>query len=288
MSGEEYGVFVSAVEVHFANENRKVKIEDGLLTFPAEPDSPQYGLTNLAQACHQEKPSKWQDMIKEHFAIIERTPLSPTTPPFETVQDRILLRLVPPEYAESATDAIYREDIPETLTMVVVDSPESVRSVSQAEAKEWGLTREQLFAMGLKNLKNLSFGEPETIELGEGMNLLAVADDSFFTASLALDLKQHTKWLGQHGCLVGIPTRHMLLLYPIEDKDVLTAIQLLPGLLTNLEREGPGSVTSALYYFDGQTFEPISYSTADGSFSISPSRKFTQVMMRVSKSPQKD
>jgi hypothetical protein len=54
--------------------------------------------------------------------------------------------------------------------------------------------------------------------------------------------------LGRHGALVAVPNRHIVTVYPIESRQMVTAIPHLVPMVHHMHGEGPGSISRELYW----------------------------------------
>ena len=208
---------------------------------------------------------------------VEPAPEPQGRPNFEEVKDKILPRLVPPDFEQAG--AVSRFDLPGIPTTLAIDDPGSVRVLTDEELKEWGKTADELFALGLENLERSKVPAIGDVTLGEGgPTLFLLSGESSFVASQVLRLKELPQLIGSHGSLVAVPTRHFLLAFPIEDGSVAVALDELPVMVSRMARKGPGSVAGILYYFDGHEFHQIPYTLKDGQATVEPPEEFLKLL----------
>lgn len=205
-------------------------------------------------------------------------------PSFAESRDDLLLRLVPQEWPQQLPDMLRQSDLPGLVTALVLDSPQSIRTLTTKDAKEWSKSPQTLFDIGLENLRKKSLPESENLEIGDGINVLALADDSYFLAAQTLLMKEHPQWQGLHGCLVAIPRRDTLLLYPVQDSQVVTVLNLLPTICRHLHDEGPGSVSPDIFYYDGNSFEIVAIEEKEGVLTIDPPANLVRALVEISQS----
>ena len=283
MEKEEHERFLNLVEAYFLKENRVIQISDDTVYFPEEPDSPAFSLLNLAQSCHLEEQNEWPKLVLSHLRALDRALVRDTPRSFEDTREHILLRLIPDDTGAESPDIIQKVEIPGTKTLLVFDSSEAVIPLSKKMALQaWNKTEEELFALGEKNLLALASPVLSDITVGKGLNLKAVRGDSYFIASLALILEAHPEWSGRHGLLFGIPTRDTILMYPIEDEGVLEAMNVLPTILAELEKNGPGSVSKRVYFYRDKSIDSLAFQDNEGRLVMTQAKRFLKVLKELS------
>ena len=276
-------MFRATLDREFAKQGRTIQIKDGVLSFPQESEAPEFGLLKLAQRCQAAESDSWESLVKKHFQRVQAAQENSSGLSFEQAKKRILLRILPSSNVETTSTLLVREDLPGTRTVLVLDLPESVWSIGKGEAKRWGKDPEELFDVALTNLAHRPAPKTESLELLKGISAFFVTEESLYTASLVLTLKDHPEWMGTHGALVGVPTRQHLIVYPVKDSKSLAAMELLSQLIRNLEKEGPGPVSPLLYYYDGESLEAISNQSSEEGLSLSPSPKFLKAIAEIGK-----
>ena len=85
-------------------------------------------------------------------------------------------------------------------------------------------------------------------------------------------------YLGAHGSLVGVPHRHAVFIYPINDLKVVTVMQALAYAVHGMYTEGPGSISAKLYWYDGQKFTDIPYSFSETKIDFTPPDAFIEML----------
>jgi hypothetical protein len=283
----QYQCFVGHVENHFRRQQQKFTLKDGvvLLDRPPAEGFQQHGLANLAQLCYRNEEKDWADIIAEHFRTLrkshaEQSLLETRLDDFERVRELLAVRLWPVDYLpELSRDRfIRRHDLPGTLTALVFDLPSSVRNVTPEEARRWGKSPEELFEIGLTNVRENCIPDASEQDLGDGVTVSLLSDESFFVASHALLLEDRPECLGAFGALVGVPHRHVLLTYAIEDLGVLHAINLLVPIIMGMEKEGPGSISSCLYWYKDGKFTDLPYHVKNKVLHFDPPEEFVDVL----------
>ena len=72
----------------------------------------------------------------------------------------------------------------------------------------------------------------------------AISSTGNYATTYALLLEEHPAWIGAHGALVAVPNRQALLVYPINDLTVVTAIQKLIFVAGSASLPGPRDGTN--------------------------------------------
>lgn len=286
LSPPQYRRFLELVCAHFEKEQRTYTLGDGVVHLE-QPlgGAHQLGLLNLAQNCALNDEKEWPDIIESHFRIMakshqEHQVLHDRLGAFDKIADLLSVRLWPDSYLrELGKDKIlHRRDVPGTITALVFDLPSSVRNVTPQESQAWGKTIEELFELGLANLRENCIPDVTEQNLGEGVTITLFSDESFFVASHALLLEEHGECLGTFGALVGIPHRHVLLVYPVNDLQVLPAIHRLIPIIHGMEREGPGSLSRGLFWYREGQFTDLPYELEKRVLRFSPPEEFVEMM----------
>jgi hypothetical protein len=115
-------------------------------------------------------------------------------------------------------------------------------------------------------------------DLGEGVTLTLFSDESFFVASHALLLEEHPECVGPFGALVGVPHRHVMLVFPIHDLRVLPAIHMMIPIIAGMERDGPGSISPLLYWYKDGDYTTLPYNIDKNTLNFTPPEDFLAVL----------
>ena len=287
---EQFEAFVNALGDYFARHKSKMKFPK-----PAEPRMTvsggtfppgQYGVVNLAQVCHQVPLEEWPQRIADHFdalaaAAKDHEQFNVRAAEFEQVKEMIAVR-IGDEESLPTDKLLVRRDLPGTISYLVFDLPHSVESVPRELPEKWGKTVDELFALGLANVKASAQPEVEQVEIQPGVSFTAYTGESFFTASFALMLDSLPDATGEHGTLVAIPHRHMLLVHRIENADCIRAVQHLGVLAVNLDAQGPGSISPNLYWYRNGTFTNLPFRIEGEDFIFRPPPEFMEMLEALS------
>lgn len=284
MDPEAYEAFIGIVETYFEEHGVSISFGEGYLTIEGD-ESQQLGLVNLAQGCAQIDPSEWHDFIYAYFddllGLVQDEPqVVANIESFDEAEPLLAVRIWPEDYATQAgpDSLFFREDIEGTVSVLVFDFPTSVRSVTLDEFATWGMELEEVFEVALANTLTHYFQDVFHEELESGIELWFLSDGSFFVASQALFLDQYPDCLGEFGSVFGIPTRDILLCHPIDNTEVIEAVDYLILAISGLEFEGPGSVSPYLYWYHEGVITNLPYSLGESEIEFSPPDIFLEVL----------
>ena len=128
----------------------------------------------------------------------------------DAVRACLKVRLYHTDYREQMGESglIHRVPAEGLIETLVYDLPGSVRTVPPDHVVRWGLPTEELFRIGLDNVK-AERPPPalQTFEVGKSADIRALVGDSFFTASHVLFLEDHLRPPLPFGA-PGIPLGH--------------------------------------------------------------------------------
>ncbi len=286
-TGRQYAAFMTLVSNYFRDKGTAFTLEEGGVRVGRDDEQGerQLGLLNLAQKCHLQDERRWGQIIAEHFHNVDRSQregeaLEERLEDFDKVSELLAVRLWPTSYRDEMDEGhlIYREDLPGVLSVLVYDLPSTIRNVAPKESEAWERSREELFQIALENVLEMCIPDVLTKEVGDGVTLTCMVDESFYVATHALLLEHHPDNLGPHGALIGIPHRHVLLSYPIADIGVVKAINRMIPLVYGLEKEGPGSITPNLYWYHDGEFTHLAYQVAAKQVIFTPPDEFARLL----------
>lgn len=282
-SPSEFAVFSDLVRAELRALGAESRIEGGYVFVDSGELTGRYGLENLAQLCRKEKWQSWPAIVKRHFATLsraERERQATGARSFAEAARLLAVRLWPVEFVAQVgrEHALFREDLPGTVSVLVYDLPETIQQVRPEESAGWGKSVEELFALGLDNLRRKPRPEIRRAELSEGMRVTVFSGNSFFVASEVLRLTQFPGCTGKHGALVGVPTRHALLAYPIDGAEVVKAMMLLAPLVVGICSQGPGAISPRLYWYHDGRFVDLPYIARDRKPEFAPPAEFIELV----------
>ncbi len=285
--------FESLVNARLASEGESAVVDGGLVQVRGK----SCGLENLAQLCHGLPADDWPRAIGEHFDAVrsaerEEVEWDARKHDFDWVAPQLCVRLHPAEYVGAdgapfsiADLSLAREDLPGLPTVLVADRPSTIASVERTVSDAWGRTNEEIFACALANLaeQHPVVSTPLDLDAKAGLRAWVIESEHLFGASHVLRLDAWPEVLGAHGTLVAVPSRHALIVYPIDSAAVLDAIPILAQVANSAFNTGPGSITPDLFWRtrDGR-FERLGVAVSPGKIALTPSDGFRALLNAVS------
>lgn len=286
---EEYERFNQLVKEYFMAAQVSVVFNDGVVV--VSPTKRQYGLQNLAQVCYQAEPETWTEVISHHFQTIhqaeaEGRAIEEKLADFAAVAPFLAVRLYPDSYLHQIgpDKAVASIDLEGTATMLVLDLENAIRTVGADDTKPWGKSSYELIRLGLNYVRETSNVEVSDFQLTDELSVKIISGDSFFASTMVLLLEEFPECLGLYGTLVGVPHRHAAILYPIQNLDVIKAVNVLIPLVRGLYNEGPGSISQNLYWYRHQKFINLPYRETRKTLQVSPPAEFTDMVNRMAAS----
>ena len=191
-------------------------------------DKVELGLNNLrARLCLASPPLSAKERVavaRAHFrsmlSIADQRPPG-ATEGWAGVQDRVMLQLMPAEYAERFQDdraLVSRPFIPGVATAVVIDGEKGYRYVRRADVAQWKIGADALFERALKNLDAKS--KAAKLESGRGPDQFMAFEekDGYDAARLLLPWvrAEAAKLLGEP-FLAAMPNRDFLILWSAQN-----------------------------------------------------------------------
>ncbi|MBW8688322.1 hypothetical protein [Chitinophaga rhizophila] len=282
---KEYENFISLVAAYFDNRQLPHTIEDGVVEVVTDRfGGNRLGLMNLAQSCKQSSPATWPEMIAHQFDQIEQimmfnTQFAQDSKEFSLVEEYIGVRLYHKDYLASlhenvTVSTMVTEDI---VAMLVYDLPHCVKTVSIEDIAGWNRSKEELFRIGIDNIRQRYESPLRLQQIGDIACWFAEADH-FYAPNIALDIRSLPEISGPHGALVAIPNRHAIFLYPILDLHVVNACNTLMPIISAMYNEGPGSISDGLYWHHHNTFTRLPFELTEKSIRFTPPAAFTELL----------
>jgi hypothetical protein len=287
--GDALRTFYRLVEEYFAGKGKTIAIRDGVATVTSDGDEAkenQLGLQNLSQLCAQIDEKEWADTIAKHFDAFAASEedakrILANIEDYEQVKRYLAVRIMP-RYDNVAPDSIVtREDLEGTMTNLVFDLPTTIRTVHVDEEKRWPVGMTEVWMTALANTRHLTKPEIEEADFG-GVKVKVLSSEDSYVTSHALWLHEHPDWLGPQGALVALPHRHAMLIYPIRDMGVVMAIEKMVVVASGMEEEGPGSITSNLYWYRDEKFVNLPYELKGKALNFRPPDAFVEMLNTLS------
>ncbi|MCL2828538.1 MAG: hypothetical protein FWD99_07380 [Oscillospiraceae bacterium] len=265
---KQYAAFLSAVEQHFTAQGAPYTIEDGIVYVKMDDVEAdwQYGLDNLVQVCAQVKPQDYPEMIAHHFQVIAEGNAflnSFDFDDFASVKPYLGVRLYDRDYVEYAINLgqdtmIRRPFAGDLFSVLVFNFPHSIQTIATEDTEKWGKAEDELFAMGIDNIRRDCPLEPQEIPISDD-KLFLYETEHFFASNILFDLEQNEQLVGRGGAIVAVPTRSTAMIYPIYDLNVVEALNIFFHNAPACFMAGPGSLSREIFWYQNGQYESLDF-----------------------------
>ena len=287
---KEYNFFIDIIEEYFKQKNFEISINDGVVIVEnGDFGLNNLGLVNLAQICKQENSNEWKEIVSDHFnRMIEanefETDFNKKIKDFEQIQKYIGVRLYHKEYIEAVgkENTVYKELTDEIVELLVFDLPHTVTSIKPENVTAWNKQTKELFDIGFKNIKSNYPLEISQQDMKD-YKIWLIQSDNVFASNILLDKNDLKKYIGKHGALIGVPHRHAVIIYPIENLEVAKAINSLIPIIKGMNNEGPGSISDRLYWYKDNQLINLPYNFLDNKLQFYPPDNFVSMLNELKK-----
>jgi hypothetical protein len=198
-------------------------------------------------------------------------------PEFEEVRSTLKVWVCPEgNAAETSPDSLVsRPMAPGLQAILVVDRPDSIAFVKPELAASWGKPVEELFALGLANVRKQD--KPQA-GLVNNSRIHALTGESFFVTTWSLMLDEVFDPIPEHGGLVAIPQSHVVFFMPIVDVSVAPQIGPMLALTDGLFKKGPDAVSPNLYWWRGGNLTHLPGGVTERGVEFTPTDDFLDVL----------
>lgn len=281
LSVAEWASLGRAVDAHLAE--RGVGYERRGVELVLDEPQGRASLVNLAHRCRRSPLDAWPALVARHFA-----PLLDLAPddllPFDPLIARAALRVrivgndwldrIPP-----SDDLVCRSIAPGLVAVLFADLPGAIASVSALDLRRWELSAVEAFDLGYDNVRLVERVEVIPSDLGNGATGSLVVGDHHFVATNALWLDDLVPLPAPQGALVILPHRHAVVVHPLNRaRTASVAIQRLAELAATMHSEGPGSLTSSVYWWRIGRLDRLRTQLRPGGMTLSTTDDFDQMM----------
>lgn len=266
---KELNSFLEMVKANFPEEEVIMNVEEASMKLPESFGDDHFGLLNLAITCHKNKQEEWKKIIHGHFDSFVQQKLfmdefAKIIGDFSKVSQYLAVRLWPDSYAENfgQNDIVIKKELDGILAGLVYDLPTTVRNASLNEIEPWNKNVDELFEIGLNNVRENYDFEAIKVNLNEN-ECYILNGNHFFLSTFALLLNEYSEYLGEHGAIVGIPDRHKIIVYPVNGIDALSSLMTLIGVVSSMNKEEDGPISPNLYWYKDSRYVKIPYGLED-------------------------
>jgi hypothetical protein len=283
-SADAYRTFCEVVAAELGRRGLEGEMADGMVKVVRQGEARSYGMQNLAQLCNGIERAEWAGAIESHFENAfqseeQSLEIERKATDFEAVRDLIKVRIYPADHPGITGEQIIHrplaDDIVEVLTY---DLPSAIATVQAAHAAGWQRPQDELFELGLRNVRAEGRLDREELPIEEGATVSALTGDSFFAATHALMLGDYLPSLGAHGALVAVPTRHLVLCHPIEDIRTVHATKAIINVARAMFDKGPGSISPSMYWWRSGRMQRLPALVKADQISLVPPDEFVDLL----------
>jgi hypothetical protein len=281
----EYSEFLKAIANYFNKKKITYELGDGILTVTVKDfGATNLGLMNVAQACKRSRIENCNNIVSDHFDTLVKANLfnaefKKIVDDFDKVKKYIGVRLYNKSYIAQVgkEQTIVKDFAGDIYAMLIFDLPSSITNVQPEQAEKWDRSLDELFQIGLQNIRDNNPLDISQQKLNS-FTIWFIQANHFFTPNIVFDLNSFPNLVGSKGSLIGIPHRHAVIIYPIENLETVTAINQLIPIIYGMNAEGPGSVSNNLLWYKDGHFENLPYKIDDKNLQFFPPDNFVEML----------
>jgi hypothetical protein len=182
---------------------------------------------------------------------------------FESFARYLSLRIFSKSHLDqfSEEEFFIRQDLDDTLTVLVLDYPSSIEHVLRVNAAPWDKTDEELFDRALKNLQETYHRVVIPYEGHPQAGMFTLTGDDNFKTSAVLYMEEYPALQGTHGALIAFPDKDSLVCKILEDDISLeVGMQFLVHFTDGTFHTSDSPVSRQIYWYLNGEFTVIPYS----------------------------
>ena len=245
-------------------------------------------LANLARKCHPAPPDEWPALIAGQLGSVLDGDRPDATPSLAAVKSMLKVRIYPEDYAaglpaDSGELLVKRRLAPGAIAALAIDYPDTVVGVTPKAALDWAVSVDELFELGLENVRIQDRPSVQRQPLEGGASVSLLIGDSFFTATWVLMLDEFLVPSSPHGAVVAIPNRHVVVFQPIVDLSVIAGTRAVMSLAARMHRDGPGPISPNIFWWRRGELTLLPTRLSDDSVFFEPPAEFIDVLNQLHK-----
>lgn len=280
-TGDQYNQFVTALETELAKIGpHAADLNLGLWQMPN--DHGWSSLVEVAQLCYSVPVSEWPDIIGNCLrAQISASSLHELPTHLDALGPMLRVRLSAPQAVEG-TGAVKVAIAEGLVACLAVDLPDRTLILPGDLARTLGVSSEELFDRGLANVRASVIPDRRQLSI-PGPNSEVIASfsaDDFFTATLALVVREVEGAEPAHGYIVSVPNRHEFLVLPLAESVALQALPSLIDATRTLFQAGPGSISPFLYWVQQGKWARIEFELSEQGLGILGPDRFIEAAVQ--------
>lgn len=216
ISKEDYKRIVDLSVPIIAQKYKIDFVKDGTITLKEGQDISALNLHNLILRCVEiSDKSAWRKVVQDHFknlfADIEaQRQINPND--FESIRQYLSIRIYPAEIINNNGGSslfVYKTDLAETYTLLMLDLPNSFIPVEKQIADLWQKSETDLFKIATANVNKQVMDKQTKVIAFEGNKIeVSFIENDNYAASYVLDLSNNSpEFVGEWGSVVSIPNK---------------------------------------------------------------------------------
>ena len=163
--------------------------------------------------------------------------------------------------------------------MLIYDLPDTVSSVHPKEAEEWNISKEDLWNFAEENTRTKY--PPQILNRDmQGNSFKTVEADHFFSPNIVFNLSNYPELIGEKGSLVSMPTRHIVIIYPINNLKVVSALNAQIQITIGVSSKGPGTLSNRLFWYFKNQLQEQPFTINEGKLAFTPSERFLNMLQQ--------
>jgi len=192
------------------------------------------------------------------------------TPPasLSGARERLLVRLREPFHDDAIEGSVWSCPLPGTglVQVLVIDFPEAMNYVTRDMIEGSGRTGEQWLAFALDNLRAVT--NPEmVVTLEDECGVFGCGTGDAYDAARALVMDRLWPDGAPHGFLLSVPTRDVLLFYPVDEELLDRRFPELLVATTKWHQNEPYPISDKLFWVQGGRWQEVAWDCDDGQLS---------------------
>jgi len=212
-------------------------------------------MRNLRQLARLVPRDDWPALVSDHVTTIVTAIEEPLDlSDFDLAQHLLRTRIYPAEADNGVLAA--RPFAPGLIEVVVVDTPTTVRTVTNEEMDGWPVSGDALFMLGRANVRGDGPLQHDEQDLG-GVRVSVLHGWTFYAVTHLVWLEEYLP-IGPYGALVVAPNRSLIVAHPLRMAEgcpraryraAVAAAHELQAQAHRGYEEGPGSLSPHLYWW---------------------------------------
>lgn len=279
-----FTAFMDAVHRYFAMRGTPVFLHYEGSVHHLDGAEGSLGLGNLLQICATHETDQFRGVVAGHFDMIERIDSqthASKTQNWDQVKDRLRLRLWEDDDNPIIPISALRRDIPHLATVLSTDWPEAIQTVPKDIAAGWGRSEHELFSLAMQQTWDSVKPKSVALEMGDIEGMYLVEADSYYTASVVLEIEKLPELIGEYGVFVSVPTRHAVLAVPFHNAEDIGKLVHLMGFTRHLFEAGPGSISHRVWWRHDGTWREIDYESDPQRLQVMPPKELIELLERI-------